>query len=412
MAPWYSVARLIFVVVNWLVAIGWLWRFCSLIRNLARVPDLLRPEFDEPPVTEPPEQPEVCIIVPARDEAESIGANLRSLLDMRGPRFEILAVDDRSTDATGAVMDSIAAEFEAGISRQGTDGPISLRVLHVENLPDGWLGKPHAMALAARQTGAKWLLFTDGDVLFREDALRRALHLTSLQAVDHLVVFPTLMLEGFGERMMIAFFNAAVTWGMRPWRVPDPEAKRDYIGIGAFNLIRREVYTAVGGFESLRMEVLDDLRLGFLVKHLGYRQQVAFGRDLIRIRWAKGALGIVNNITKNIFAVFRFRPLVLLGAWAGLSIITMVPLVGLLLGGAAARVAALLAFASFFLIYRRYRQYTGISPAYALSLPLAAGLTLYAILRSMIVTLLQGGVRWRGTLYPLKELRKQAGPLR
>jgi glycosyltransferase involved in cell wall biosynthesis len=400
MTSWLPTVKIGLAVLNWLVAAGWLWRVATTLKNLPGVPDLLDPKFDAQVSVAGAGIPEVCIIVPARNEAESIALNLHSLLALRGPNFEIIAVDDRSSDTTGAIMDSIARE-NAG----------TLQVIQVTDLPSGWLGKPHAMALAARQATAPWLLFTDGDVIFREDALRRALDLCSKLAVDHLVVFPTLILESMGERMMIGFFYAALIWGARPWRVSDPKAKGDFAGIGAFNLIRREVYAAVGGYESLRMEVLDDVRLGFAVKRKGYRQQMAFGRNLIRIHWARGALGIVHNLTKNIFALFRFRPLVVLAAWLGLFVITILPALGLF-GGTGMRSASLATFLLLGLLYWRYRRHSGIPIAYALTFPVAATLALYAILRSMIVTLARGGIDWRGTRYPLKELRKQAGSWR
>ncbi len=286
----------------------------------------------------------------------------------------------------------------------------ALRVLHIRHLPEGWLGKPHAMAMAASQTTAPWLLFTDADVVFREDSLGRALRFAEMDKADHLVLFPTVDVRSFGERMMISFFNAALIWGFRAWRVPDPMSKRDFIGLGAFNLIRLKVYYAVGGYESLRMEVLDDVRLGFKVKRSGYRQCVAYGRDLIRIRWAAGALGVIHNLTKNVFAAFRFRPALLIGASLGVAILTLLPVLGLF-DTTGSLLASLVTFAAILLLYQLNRRQTGISTAFAFTLPLAAAVSLYAMLRSMTVTLIHGGVRWRGTLYPLRELRKHAGPL-
>ena len=391
---------LIATITNWCIANGWMWRTAIALRKLPAVPNLLAERYAAwLPATE---QPLLCVIVPARNEGNAMEATLRSLLAVEHLNVEIIAVDDRSTDGTGAIMDRMAAEALACGK--------NLRVIHVEHLPEGWMGKTHAMALAARQTNAPWLLFTDGDVVFRNDSLSRAMQYVTQEQADHLVLFPTLILRAFGERMMISMFQTLALWAARPWRIPDPRAKRDYIGVGAFNLVRREVYTAIGGFETLRMEVLEDLRFGYQIKREGYRQRVAFGRDLIRIRWAEGALGIMRNLTKNFFAMFRFRPLLLLGACAGMAVVCIGPFAGLF-GPFWMRLASLMMMAMLCQLYVYYQRFTGIGVYYVVLFPVATCLLLFTIVRSMVLTLVRGGVEWRGTRYPLKELRKHAGPL-
>jgi hypothetical protein len=154
------------------------------------------------------------------------------------------------------------------------------------------------------------------------------------------------------------------------------------------------------------------MRLGYVIKQHGFRQRIVFGRDLIRVHWAEGALGIVRNLTKNIFAVFRFKPLALLGACVGLMLFGLMPIFGLF-GPWMMFTASLLALGSAVELYRYLeRKVTGIPVAYVLVFPLAACLILYGLLRSMLVTLARGGVTWRGTFYPLPELRKHAGRLR
>jgi glycosyltransferase involved in cell wall biosynthesis len=354
--------------------------------------------------------PALSVVVPARNEERAIEATLRSLLAVEGITIEIVAVDDRSTDATGSIMDRIAAEVASGLipTRHG------LRVHHVEQLPEGWLGKTHAMAMAARMTTAPWLLFTDGDVFFRADSLARALGFAERDGADHLVVFPTLIFRSKGERMMLGFLQAFAVWTTRPWRVADRRARRDFLGIGAFNMIRRTVYDSIGGFEFLRMEVLEDMRLGYEVKHRGFAQRAAFGLNLVRIHWAEGVFGIMDNLTKNAFAIFRFRLSLLLAACCGVALICVFPFVGFLLSAWASEwieLASLLVVATLLALYRFYQRFTGTSFLYAFTFPVPACLLLYAILRSMVLTLFRGGVVWRGTHYPLRELRKQCGPL-
>jgi hypothetical protein len=264
------------------------------------------------------------------------------------------------------------------------------------------------MALASRQATTPWLLFTDADVLFAPDALLRALNLAESETADHLVLFPTMILRGFGERMMLAVFHLLGTVFSPPWRVPDPRSRAS-LGIGAFNLIRADVYRAIGGFESLRMQVTEDIRLGVEIKRAGYRQRVAFGPDLIRLRWAEGARHFIRNVTKNFFALFRFRTRPALIACATLTLLCVAPFAGFA-GPFSFRIPAALLWFMLFLLYRCLGRFSHISAVFFLTFPLAAALLIYALFRSVIVTLVRGGIRWRDTFYPLSELRKTAGP--
>jgi len=384
----------------WFIAFAWTGRTLSVLRNLPKIPNLLDDKYA---VSLPEDkQPFVSVIVPARNEAQAIEQTLRSLLAQQGVSVEVLAINDRSTDGTGEIMDRVAAEKCAPGK--------SIRVLHVEDLPEGWMGKTHAMALAARHASAPWFLFTDGDILFREDCLRRALNYAETET-DHLVLFPTLISKSFGERMMLSAIQVLTMLAWRLWKVAEPKS-RESIGAGAFNLIRSDVYRRVGGFESLRMEVLEDLRLGYEVKHQGFRQRMAFGRDLARVHWATGALGIGRNLTKNVFAVFHFKPWMLLGACLAIAVFCLMPVAGLF-GPWAIRIGSLVTWSAAFLLFSySARKFTGISSAYLVVFPVAACLLIYMIMRSMVVTLACGGVVWRGTFYPLDALRRQAGPLR
>jgi len=382
----------------------WTQRAVAAQRNLPRIPNLLDPRYDPAPSTTSEVRPCLTVIVPARNEAAAIEATLRSLLAQTIP-LEILAVDDRSSDSTGAIMDRVAAE------PQPTGKFLS--VIHIDSLPQGWLGKNHAMALAARQTGTPWLLFTDGDILFQPDTLERALRFAADDTADHIVLLPTLILKSAGEKMMAATFQSLTLLAWRPWKVADPKASKESIGTGAFNLVRAEAYRAIGGFEAFPMEVLEDLRLGREIKHRGFRQRMVLGRDLIRLHWASGAFGMVNNLTKNIYATFRFRPTLLLGAWLGLLVFCGVPLAGLFIASALIRIFSILSLLMVALLYQQAsRFYTRISLVWVLTFPVAVVLVLYAMLRSMFLTLRRGGVVWRGTFYPLRDLRRNLGPLR
>jgi cellulose synthase/poly-beta-1,6-N-acetylglucosamine synthase-like glycosyltransferase len=378
------------LVLDWVIALSWLMRVLVWRRMLRQVPDLTRPDGAPRSQT----LPSLTVIVPARNEEANIEATLRSLLAAEGVAMQIIAVDDRSSDQTGAIMQSVAAG--AGEA---------LKILQVRELPPGWLGKTHAMALAAQQARGEWLLFTDGDVLFQRDALRRALVYATSSGADHLVLLPTIVMRSWGERMMIAFLQVLSIWAIRPWRVPDAEARRDAIGVGAFNMIRREVYDALGGWEALRMEVVEDLALGRRVKTRGFAQRVAVGVDMVKVRWALGAFGVVENLTKNLFAMFRFRPELVLGFACGLALFTLFPLLACVAGRAMwwATATMLIALS---LAYQGTGKYHHFSALQMPGFPVATVLLLYTLLRSMLLALWHGGIWWRGTFYSLRDLRQ------
>ena len=387
-------------VLDWVIALSWTSRVLAWRRMLPRVPDLAQADG---PQTGP--LPPMTVIVPARNEAENIAPALHSLLAANGVPLQIIAVDDRSTDQTGAIMETIAQSArEAG----GNMHQVMLEVLHVAELPSGWLGKTHAMSLAAQQATGEWLLFTDADVVFHPDALHRALAYATWSSADHMVLLPTVLMRSWGERMMISFLQVLSIWAVRPWRVPDPEAKRDSVGVGAFNMIRREVYDAMGGWEGLRMEVLEDLTLGRRIKQRGYAQRVALGVDMVKVRWATGAFGVVDNLTKNLFALCRFRPEVVFAVACGISLFTVFPLLACLAGPALWWPTGIMLIA-LLLAYQMMGKYQHSSAAQMLLFPGATVLLLYAMLRSMLLAIRRGGILWRETFYSLGDLRRKAG---
>jgi len=396
----FSAAHVL-IFLSWALAFAWLWQAVAALCGMPTIPDLTCIDPDQLPPLPSESDPHLTVIVPACNEEASIRATLRSLLASTGLRLEIIAVNDRSTDRTAERMNEVAAEVAA------SGGPHTLRVIHLRDLPPGWLGKPHAMALAARQASAPWLLFTDADLLFQPHSLSLALRQALALHADHFVLIPTLILKTTGERAMLATMQVLAQWTIRLWKVADPRAK-DFIGVGGFNLVRRSVYVQVGGFEALRMEVLDDLRLGWKIKRAGFAQRIALGPGLARIRWINGALAVVRLVEKNGFAIYRYRVWLLLLACLGLAVQAVVPLAAMAAGGWTA-VSGLLTYLAIGLVYTANRRVTQVSPAMALFFAPASALVIFAVLRSMILALARNGVEWRGTRYPLRELRRHAG---
>ncbi len=375
-----------------ILGLAWFSRIVQAALGVPSIADVSKPKWDRQPAL----RPRVSIIVPARNEEEDIEQGLSGLLRLDYENYEVIAVNDRSTDRTGEIMEKVAASPAA----HGR-----LKIVHVSELPSGWLGKTHAMWTAGLQASGDWLLFTDADVLFKPDVLRRALAYAESENSDHVVVFPRIIMKRPGEKMMIAFFQTLFTFGHRPWRVADPDTK-DHMGVGAFNLVRRTAYEAVGTYKALRMEVLDDMKLGKVLKNARFRQRNVFGDDLISIRWAKGAMGVVDNLTKNFFAVLSFQWWRTVVSAIGLLFLNLGPFLGIWLAHGWARAPYAVALASMFLIYLGMSFKSSIPPYYFLLHPISTMMFEYTLIRSMVLTLRDDGVTWRGTRYPLEELRK------
>ena len=371
-------------------AIALLWSVLGLrmLRGMAGVPRLA----DVMPLPDG-ECPKVSTLFAARDEAAKLPQALPTQLAQDYPRYEVIAVDDRSRDATPQVLDEFAAHHN------------NLKVIHLTEVPKGWLGKPHALHVAYGYAKGEWLVFTDADVRMGPDLLRRAVALVKGKGWDYLTCLPMPELRSFWEKTFMSYWALGFDLGQAPWKLSDPCSRR-YLGVGAFQLLRRSVYEAIGTHQRLAMELLDDFKLGKLVKQRGFQCGVALGGEWVQLRWQDGLSGIVSGLMKNSFAACGFRlrnvALYLLGAFA----FDVLPFLALLFAvGTPREVAALCVF--IVLVLHANGSHAGrVSPVYALTHPLGAAIFCYIMLRSAIVTLWRRGVVWRDTFYPLDELRK------
>jgi cellulose synthase/poly-beta-1,6-N-acetylglucosamine synthase-like glycosyltransferase len=379
-------------ITAWIVALGWIWKAVTAWWGLPKIPNLLEPQFDRLPAG----NPAITVVVPARNEAEALPFCLESLLKQDYTNLKIIAIDDRSTDATGRIIADL-------VSQNGA----KLKAIHVTELPAGWLGKTHAMALAARHAIAvnhpDYLLFTDADIIFTPDAIRRSVAQAIEMNADHFVTFPTPIIRSIGEGMLLGYLGVIGLWATRPWKASDPKSVRDSVGIGAFNLLRTEAYQQLGGFDALRMEILEDLTLARKVKLMVLRQRVAVAPGMVTLHWAAGAMGVVNVMTKNLFSIFRFRIVLVLLMCLWIALFCLGPVV--FLAFPSTRLAGALSVISIVALYVFSSRHSKISPWYSMFFPVGASLFLYSILRSAWTTLRDGGVTWRGTFYSLAELR-------
>lgn len=378
----------------WFLLAFWLGQCWSAWRGARRMMDASRMNIEDLPISPSTDGPQISILVPACNEEKVIAETIRSLLAQTGVRLEIVAINDRSTDGTGRILDEIAKEYA---------GPHCFRVIHNRALPEGWLGKPHALWLGAAECTADWLLLTDADMRFAPRALEWALRVALREKADHLCMIPEQECRGAGEAGVQSALMLTALWANRLWKVDDPRT-RDFFGMGCFTLVRREALARVSGLEALRMQVTEDLALGWMVKHSGMRSRVVIGRELVRIRWITGWFGLVKLLEKNGFTVFGYSMGLCLAALLGVAIHVLIPLCGLATG-AWGRTLAI--YAVIVLTQAAVRRINGVSPWAALLFAPCASLVGFAVLRSMVLTVWRDGVTWRGTHYSLRRLRAQ-----
>lgn len=374
-------------IVFALIAIFWIASSVMTYRGMASIPSLTaiapfaRPAF-----------PRISILFAARDEAEKMPQALASLLKLGYPNYEVIAVDDRSTDATGKILNEFAAK------------DARLKAIHVTELPAGWLGKPHALATAYEKASGEWLVFTDADVRFAPDLLRRTLAVVEQERADHLTLLVRLDLRGFWEPVALGYLGACFAL-MRPWKTKEPKSKA-YMGVGAFQMIRRATYEAIGTHKRLAMEVVDDMKLGKLVKMGGFRSIVAPSEHLVHVRWQDGFGNIIKGMTKNMFAGMGFNAAMAIAIACNTFLLSVAPVLGVIFARGAAQIAAAVAVASAMIFEAMLMPRAKASRWFGATHALGALVIVYIILRSMVVTLGRGGVVWRGTFYPLEELRR------
>lgn len=350
---------------------------------------------DPPPLEGDP--PCISVVVPARNEERNIRRCVQALLDQSYPDYELIVVDDRSTDATARIL----AELERA-------HPGKLRILQGSEPPPGWAGKPHALAQGVRYASGGWLCFIDADTFAEQQLLQATCTTARRHGADMFSMLTKQELESFWEKTILPLVFTALSVGFPASRVNDPD-RPEAIANGQFILIRRAVYEAVGGHAAVKGEIAEDKALAERVKHAGFRLLIGDGRSAASTRMYTGFSEIWEGWTKNIFLGMQGRlGLLLLGAVLGL-IAGLLPawLAGSLAwyltgGGPVAGVAAaeiLLLWA--YLLFQRVRASLAfqISPLYALTFPVGALVFTGMMITSAYNVLSGRGVTWKGRRY-------------
>lgn len=331
--------------------------------------------------------PTVSVLVPARNEALNIEACIRSLLAQDYPNYEVIALDDDSTDATGAILDRLA-QHDA-----------RLHVIHNRQpLPQGMNGKSRACQLLAEHARGAWLLFVDADTVHRADSIRSGIARALGLDVALFSTIPQQVMESWGERLFTPAGFALIYNFVSPWRIYVERKLRPFnaAAIGQYLLVRRDAYLASGGHEAIRDQILDDVAMGKLLKRHSHRIALSDG-DWVRCRMYRGFREMVAGFSKNAFSILN-GSLVMSAAFIAVCVaLFLLPLVRLIagaLGGTVnwpAAVAVALTLANFALVNRRIGQPSWVALLYPLQIIVGVG-----VLLNSIRWRYTGRARWKG----------------
>ena len=315
------------------------------------------------------------------------------MLQIEYPNLKYTAVNDRSTDRTGEILEQLAVEDPR------------LQVVNIDELPEGWLGKNHALHQAAQATNSDYLLFTDADVSFDSECVKRAVAYSEHHHVDHLAMFPKVPMPSLILNAFVIFFFKTFVVYYRAWRVANSRSKA-FLGIGAFNMVRNSVFRELNGMERIRMEVVDDLMLGKLIKHSGFNQHVLVAREDISVPWYASIREMVVGLDKNTYAGVNYNPIILLTMLTAMTAAFLWPFVAVFLFPGTLRllflaICMLLILSSAWMALRMR-----LNPAAALLIPVIIGVFNFTIARAGIIFYVRGGIKWRDTLYTKDQLKR------
>src|SRR6266404_2535720 len=336
--------------------------------------------------------PKVSVIVAARNEARNIEAALRSILAQDHPNLEFVVIDDRSADETGAILDSL-------VNRD-----TRVRVVHITELPKGWLGKNYAQHFGAQRATGDLILFTDADVVMERSVISRAVAHLQREGIDHLAITPHLQMPGTLLHMFGGAFALFFGLYAKPWKARDPKNPR-HIGIGAFNLVRTEAYRAIGGHRAIAMRPDDDMKLGKLLKKHGFHQDLVLSDGLITVEWYSSLGELIHGLEKNTFAGVEYNLAVVVTSSIAQLVVFIWPVVALALTRGPTWWLNLAIVGSLAVLYMDNAYCHGAKRWHCVGFPVTALLFQYIIWRATLLTLVNDGIDWRGTHYSLPELK-------
>ncbi len=372
---------------NLLIGVIWLRRHGDLNRG-RREPVLSADQPGAPAA----ELPSLTVLVAAKDEQDNIERCVSGLLAQDYPALQVIAVNDRSADQTGPILDRLASR------------DMRLTTMHIRALPAGWFGKNHAMHVGVQAARGDWLCFTDADCTYDSCMLlAAAVRFAQKRQVEFLSVLPRLEAASFWERVVQPVAGAVMVFWFPPPKVNDPRSPIAYAN-GAFMLMPRSAYQRLGGHEPVKATLNEDMHLARRAKQIGVRLGVIRGGDLYRVRMYTGLRAIWRGWSRIFYGCFGTLPR-LIGSCCLLVFMSLSPYFSLIAAPIAGERmlpvmgTALVAILGQQSVMLRFYPLTYLSPGWALTYPLGALLCLAMTLNAM--TRLWGGTTttWRGTSY-------------
>jgi len=378
------------IIALWFVAFVWLVIVLLTLRGLSRQRPLLATRDLRLTAND---APLVSILVPARNEQHRVlEPCIRSILAQDYGNFDVIAINDRSTDETGAILERLAQSDRR------------LRVIEGEELPPGWLGKPYAMHQALNHARGEWVLATDADMIFEPAALRTALNRALQTNEDALSLIPRFETGSFWERVVIPTWEWVFLMFMIFYRINDPKSDRG-AGIGGFFLMRRSVLDRVGSYEGLKDEVMEDARLAERIKRSNARFLMERAPALISTRMYRTFGEMWECSTKNWFSgvnfSFPFALFAVVSMYLGAVVPALIALVSAIAIASGIEltfvfIPAALSWLLQVIVMAIVSRRSGVSVVYALTAPLGLAL-IYAMLFDSGVRITTGrGVTWKG----------------
>ncbi|CAG9609905.1 glycosyltransferase [Pseudoneobacillus rhizosphaerae] len=336
----------------------------------------------------------VSVIIAARNEEKSVEMTMLSLLNQTHSELELIVVNDRSTDATGLIINKLARRHERMVP------------IHIETLPSGWLGKNHALYKGYQVASGSFLLFADADIHFEKDTISKALTYMKAQTVDHVTIAPDLQAKGFWLQAFISYFLYGFSVFKRPWTANHDHSRKGGMGIGAFNLIKRDVYEQIGTHEGIKNRPDDDLKLGQVIKQNGYKQRFLSGVNQLWVEWYPSLKEAIKGLEKNTFAGFNYSLAVTVFAITTILISHFLPIFTLFSTDYAVQLLSAIFLIIFLALYGvTIVKMSSYSLWKLVVYPITTTIFLYSTIRAVALTYIKGGIEWRGTFYSLKELR-------
>ncbi len=351
-----------------------------LIRKLSKTEKFSRP------------LPRVSIVVPARNEADHIDQCLSALQNQDYPNLEILLVNDRSTDRTGEVMKKYAEITK------------DWKYIEIKSLPDGWLGKNHALEQGGQQATGEYIIFTDGDVVYQPNTITKTMQSVITHNLDHLVLSANLKAKDPLLIAMQALFTTGMVSLLKLHQLG--KSPNRYIGAGVYNLVKTSLYRSIGGHQSIRLEVIDDLMLGKIMVQAGGKPGFMDGRDLISVEWYSNWKQMILGLEKNGFASVRYSLPRLLAFMSVTYGIYLFPYFGIFLFYSPLNYIFAASLLISHAVMAEVSRRTGHAIWVTFLLPIAAVLIGFAFLRSALIAIRKGSITWRETSYSLKTLKE------